>query len=172
MYKIIDDFLPTDEFEKIKEVLMSPYFEWYYNDYSISKEYDSLPQFIHNFIRIEGNRAGIPASPYINDLNPIFDRIDNLCTILRCKSNLTTKHTENAESGFHTDTELPFNGFTGLFYLNDTNGGTKFENGDIVECKANRFVAFDNRISHTALRCTDKERRVIINFNYTVWEPK
>ena len=172
MYKIIDNFLPTQEFEHIKKTLMSPHFEWYYNGYSISKEHDDIPQFIHNFIRINGTQAGIPSSQHIDELTPIFDRIDNLCTILRCKANLTLQHTENIETGLHVDTASPFNGFTSVLYLNDTNGGTKFENGDIVECKANRFVTFDNRIKHTGILCTDQKRRVIINFNYTVWESK
>ena len=172
MYTIIDNFLPDEDFKPIKETLMSPYFEWYYNNYSISKEHDNIPQFIHNFIRIDGSQAGILSSQHVDVLTALFDRIDNLCTILRCKANLTLNNTENIESGFHTDTAKPFNGFTSVLYLNDTNGGTKFENGDIVECKANRFVTFDNRIKHTGILCTDQQRRVIINLNYTVWESK
>lgn len=170
MYKITDNFLSPEDFEAIRSLLMGSDFYWHYNDYSIAPDDDYMPQFIHNFIRIAGTQAGIESSQYVSNLNPLFDKIDNLSTILRCKANLTTKDTENNESGMHVDTQKPFTGFTGLLYINDTNGVTRFEGGGSVECKANRFVVFDNKIQHTATTCTDQNRRIVININYTVWD--
>ena len=36
MFKIIDNFLPKNEFNKIQKILMSDYFPWYFNDYVTS----------------------------------------------------------------------------------------------------------------------------------------
>lgn len=169
MYKIIDNFLTAEEFDTIKETLMTSYFPWHYNDYTISAEHDNMPQFIHNFIRIENGQGGFPVSQFIDNLNPLFYKIENLATIVRCKANLTLQDADNVVTGMHVDTARRFNGFTSIFYLNDTDGGTKFENGDIVECKANRFVTFANSVKHSGILCTDKPRRIIVNINYTVW---
>ena len=171
-YTVIDNFLPAHEFAHLKELMMSSDFVWHYNDYSIlpGPDHDDIPQFIHNFIYIDGTFGGVVGSPFAKHLNPLFDRIDNLATILRCKANLTMKNKANVTTGFHRDTERPFTGFTAVLYINDTNGGTTFEDGETVECKANRFLAFDNRMIHSGITCTDQERRVLININYTVWD--
>lgn len=168
--KITDNFLPQVEFEAVRDMLMSPYFEWYYNDYSVYKDQKELPQMIHNFIRLQDGIAGVPSSQYIENLVPFFRLVPDLCTVVRCKANLTWKHHEHVEKGYHVDTERGFDGKTAILYLNDTNGGTKFETGEVVECRANRFVTFDNRIQHSAITCTDENRRVIINLNYTTWK--
>ena len=169
IYTIQDDFLPPQDFEYVKDSLMSRHMIWHYNDYTISKEYDHEPQFIHNFIGIENGHGGIIKSQYIDAVSPILNRIPNLCTMIRCKANLTLRDTENRETGMHVDTEKSFDGYTSIYYLNTTDGGTIFETGEIAECKANRLVTFNNRVKHSGLHCTDKNRRIIVNLNYTVW---
>ena len=37
MIEIIDNFLEKDEFNKIRDVLMSDNFPWFYNDYITNK---------------------------------------------------------------------------------------------------------------------------------------
>jgi hypothetical protein len=168
-YRIEDNFLPQNEFEYVKEALMSPHFPWHYNDYTISKDYDNDPKLIHNFIKIENGHGGIISSQEFNAVVPLLNRIPNLCTMIRCKANLTFSETENTVMGMHVDTAKPFVGKTSVFYINDTDGGTMFEGGPIVECKANRLLTFDNRMLHSGLRCTDQNRRIVVNLNYTTW---
>ena len=55
---------------------------------------------------------------------------------------------------------------TGIFYVNDNNGYTKFKNGEISTSEKNKFIEFNSTNSHTGSSCTDENIRIIINFNY------
>ena len=57
-------------------------------------------------------------------------------------------------------------GKTSVFYLNDNNGYTKFENGEVIESKANRAVIFDSPELHTGSTPTDEYARYVINLNW------
>jgi hypothetical protein len=96
-------------------------------------------------------------TPFIDNLKPK--------ALVRIKCNLTTRTHEIIEHGYHTD--QPFSNFkTGIYYLNDNNGYTKFEDGSKVESVANRYVEFDGNILHTGTTCTNSNYRIVINFNY------
>ena len=56
--------------------------------------------------------------------------------------------------------------FTKPIFFNTNNGYTKFEDGTIIESIANRFVSFPAELRHTGTTCTDKNTRIVINFNY------
>ena len=47
--KVIDNFLPKDQFNKIKTVMESDNFPWYWNDYSTYVVSD-VSQFVHGFL--------------------------------------------------------------------------------------------------------------------------
>ena len=51
-------------------------------------------------------------------------------------------------------------------YLDNSNGYTKFKNGKKIKSEENKYVEFDSSLKHTGTSCTDKKRRVVINFNY------
>ena len=53
-----------------------------------------------------------------------------------------------------------------LFYLNDNDGYTKFQNGQVVESKANRAVIFDSPELHTGSTPTDAYGRYVVNLNW------
>ena len=71
----------------------------------------------------------------------------------------------NKKSLMHVDTNLE-NIKTAVFYCNDNNGYTFFQNGKKVSSKANRIVIFDGHQKHCGVDCTDENVRVVINFNY------
>ena len=50
--------------------------------------------------------------------------------------------------------------------MNTNDGFTEFKNGDIIESIANRMVIFDSSLEHTGTSCTNKKRRIVLNFNY------
>ena len=52
MIYIKDDFLTTEEFKNIKDVLLSENFPWFYNDYRTHKGDNDL-QFVHCFYNNE-----------------------------------------------------------------------------------------------------------------------
>ena len=75
---------------------------------------------------------------------------------------------QNLISSFHTDfQDEQKNGVTtSILYINTNNGGTQFEDGTRVKSIANRVVTFDCSTKHAPVSCTDKKRRIVVNFNY------
>ena len=72
----------------------------------------------------------------------------------------------NAELGkFHRDVKWN-NWHTAIYYVNDNNGYTEFEDGTIIDSVENRVVIFSSEMLHTGRNCTDENVRVIINLNY------
>ena len=84
--------------------------------------------------------------------------------IVKIKANLNNRTEKIIKHGYHTDNKLDCK--TAIYYVNTTNGPTKFETGEIVDCVENRIVIFDNRIRHTGTTCTDEKTRCVLNFNY------
>ena len=56
---------------------------------------------------------------------------------------------------------------TSILYMNTNNGGTKFEDGTFVNSVSNRMVTFDCSIKHAPVSCTDVDRRIVVNINYS-----
>jgi hypothetical protein len=165
-YEVIDNFLEINDFYRIKDALMGPYFEWYFND-SVVDDYEEKKinqyQFIHNFYREHR-----PTSNYFEVLKPIISKIKPVA-LLKIKANLNPRTENNIEHGYHVDYENSLsNQRTGVFYLNTNNGYTLFEDGTKVESVENRFVSFKTSMNHTGSTCTNENRRVLINFNYIV----
>lgn len=160
-YKITDNFLSLDEFDQIKSLMMDDsYLPWYFNDYVLSKKEDKGQawQFTHTFYDNWRFR-----SDYVNSLAPLLDKI-NPKAWLRIKANLGIKSDEVREQGWHTD--YNFDCTTAVFYINENNGYTIFEDGTKVESKANRLVEFNSQYKHSGTTHTDTTARVVINLNY------
>ena len=157
-YKIIDNFLPTKEFIKIKNLMLSSDFPWYYNN-SVSYEnvQDSF-YFTHKFF---DNHC--INSPQFNLLYPIFKKL-NLKSIIRVKGNFYPKTLEIEEHGKHVDYKFNHNGF--ILYINTNNGFTRLKDGSKIESYENRGLLFDASIEHNSSTCTDQNARININFNY------
>ena len=56
---------------------------------------------------------------------------------------------------------------TAVFYINTNNGWTEFKKGGKVKSVANRIVIFDSKLEHSGVTCTDENKRVVMNFNYS-----
>ena len=153
------NFLNKEQFKKIEDIMMSENMPWYYNKGVVDKdcEYD---QFVFNFV-LEGGVMNC-SEPMIDLIDPILSKNKDK-KIIRIKANLLLKTKKIIEHGFHTDQP---EGITGIFYLNTCNGYTKFETGEKIQSVENTYVEFDSKIKHTGTTCTDKRRRVVINFNY------
>jgi hypothetical protein len=158
-YKIVDNFLSKEDFRNIKtRMVESSQFPWYYSNV-IAEEDDGINyQFVHPFYDFWN---------WVGDdvwvIKPLLDKIDPKAWI-RIKANLTTKSSEIKEQGWHIDYNFPCT--TAIFYVNDNDGYTVFEDGTRVESKANRFVEFDSHYAHSGTSHTDEKTRVLINMNY------
>jgi alpha-galactosidase/6-phospho-beta-glucosidase family protein len=164
-YEIIDNFLEINDFNRIKDILMGQYFPWYFNDFVLDEEDKKIKQYqlVHNFYN-----DYTQTSNYLEVLEPIISKIKPL-ELLRIKANLNPIAENQIEHGYHVDYENSLsNQKTAVFYINTNNGYTLFEDGTKVESVENRFVSFKTSINHTGSTCTNENRRVLINFNYTV----
>ena len=160
--KVIDDFLPQQDFDIIQQYFFDPTFVWYFND-SIAKYKQGLDQyqFTHLFFDI--------AKPSFNQwspfLSPLLSKL-NAKYIFRIKANLRPRTTQGVLSPYHTDFKL--NQQTAIFYLNTNNGYTKFQDNSLDDVKsvANRLLTFYGGLKHCGSSCTDENTRVLLNINY------
>lgn len=166
MIEVIDNFLPENEFQiMIDQFLNNSNLTWQFNtsrdrgygDRLIRDEEEPF-QFVHGLYRDFG-----PKSEYCQYIEPFLEKL-NIRALLRVKVNLTTRSESIIEGDFHVDQF--FDHKAAIFYLNTCDGYTLFENGEKVDSVANRMVLFDGSLKHTGTNCTDKQRRVVINFNY------
>lgn len=166
-YKIIDNFLPLDKFEEIKEQLLGPQIEWAYNSFIAvpDSELQNDPyefQFTHTFYH-----KCQPLSHRINLIDPLLEKI-NPSAIVRIKANLQPRTDKLITHQYHYD-HNHYDGKVAIFYINTNNGYTEFEDGTKVESIENRLVIFDGNILHTGTTCTDQKVRCLINFMFYQW---
>ena len=169
--KVVDDFLPIFEFAPIKNQMEGAEFPWYWQEHSHGNfsdgkfKGDNVPQLIHGFVE-DGNASShyyyfFKSSSCFSKLN--VERVDKF------KANCNYKTLEQNTGWFHTDYDDDRkNGMTtSILYMNTNNGGTKFEDGTFVNSVSNRMVTFDCSIKHAPVSCTDVDRRIVVNINYS-----
>jgi|TARA_B110000259_G_scaffold185478_1_gene234634 hypothetical protein len=156
--KVIKNVLAAKELSKLQEVMLETTFPWYYNAGKSSEE-DNNFQFVHIFFWEDKI-----LSPFWNYIAPILDKLQAK-KIIRIKANLTTKKNDNFKSKMHIDTKIK-KSKTAVFYCNTNNGATIFKDGNVVESKENKMVIFNSDKIHCGSDCTDKDIRIVINFNY------
>ena len=163
--EVIDNFLPEDDFINLQSLLLGEYFPWYYNDYVLkippyssgnANAYTNY-QFIHLIYK---DRV---KSPVYFCVEPFITKL-KVKDLFRIKANLNLKTSNHKYGGYHFDPYMK--GKIGVYYVNDNNGWTQFKNGDRVDSIQNRMVIFDADLEHSSVTCTDKKRRLVINFNY------
>ena len=155
--KIIDNFLDFKNFNHLKNLVFSQDFPWTYNEYCIDPPAPQINQFTHVFFWDNVARETYPlVLPIVNKLNPK--------SIGKIKGNLNLKPEKIMETGVHTDTaDERFT--SAVYFLNDNNGYCRIGDQKIYS-KENSIVIFKSNILHTGSTCTDKNRRILINFVY------
>jgi len=163
--KIIDDFLPKEEFKNLQNFLLSDTFPWFYNSTVVHKE-ENVKKFIFQFAHVFYNH-GIP-NPYFDFVRPLLIALQpKPYVLMRLKANLTTHSEKIIEHGYHVDLPDSKNIISSaVFYINNNDGYTKFEDGTKVNSVENRLVIFKSNIKHTGTTCTDTKIRVVLNINY------
>ena len=166
--EIIDNFLPDYYFKPLQSRLLGEYMPWFHNEYIHDghKGKNKTSQFMHVFyhVRPEYNGETDCYSLVRDSLNLIRQKL-NVTKLYRIKANLRPKSFFNRSGGgYHTD------GFdcshTSIYYINTNNGYTKFKNNGKVKSVENRMVVFPSNLEHQGYTCSDKLKRVVINFNY------
>tara|TARA_B100001175_G_scaffold296927_1_gene286262 strand:+ start:113 stop:649 length:537 start_codon:yes stop_codon:yes gene_type:complete len=173
--KIIDNFLPENEFKILNDNLTDPLFPWYINqvindDYNHKLLADPIDnyQFCHHFYYPVSDGGSPNVCQGINCLDPIIKRLDCI-SLARIKANCLPRTSSIIRHGFHIDaiTASPKKDFkVSIFYVNTNNGYTEFEDGTRIESISNRLVTFPIHLRHTGTTCTNQSVRIVINFNY------
>ena len=167
--KVIDNFLPKEEYDNLCHTFLGEKMIWNYQNVVDYEQGDNF-MFCHLFWT---TNMGL-VSPFSDILKFFYNKLKTQI-IIRIKANLTTRTETHLESAFHYDNEfagsrLPdgtLTSYTAIYYVNTNNGYTLFKDGNLkVDSVGNRIVIFDSSKLHKAVSCTDEKRRVVINFNY------
>jgi hypothetical protein len=160
-YKVIDNFLPKENFLKIKENLLGKNFPWYYfPDISFINKPSKGPLFYmqHIFYNREPN-SGFYDLIKINLLNYI-----DIKSLIRVKANLYPNQGIKKMDEMHIDYKYKHNG--AIFSINTNNGGTILKDGTKINSVENRILFFNPSEEHDSENCTDEKTRINININY------
>ena len=157
--QVIDNFLPQNQFNHLEELLTGPWFPWFYTDESALPG-DGKGRHKHSVFNFEKG--------YLTKYLPYFDPCQEKLGVKKLHRILVNSVAPSflwrKNTGFHVDdVTCPH---TSIFYINTNNGYTLFESGDKIKCVANRMLLFDSSLRHAGVTCTDKPRRIVVNFNY------
>tara|TARA_R100001244_G_C5146038_1_gene128816 strand:+ start:92 stop:670 length:579 start_codon:yes stop_codon:yes gene_type:complete len=165
-HKVIDNFLPKYSFNRLKSLVESADFPYYYHDFTvrplIGERRSNDFMFVHSLVREKeacSNYVDAILVPIIDQLEVSFDQV------IRSKINLTPRSPEHHRTDFHVDQEIDHT--VALFYITTCNGYTELKNGTKIDCRANRMLLFDGSFKHRAVSHTNDENkiRIIINTN-------
>jgi hypothetical protein len=158
MIKVVDNFLPKNEFVKIRDVICAKDFPFFYNGFVTDENKPSDDYYFTHLFFIRN----APNSRYFYLWEYFLEKIE--CkALIRIKANLYIKSEKEVIHEPHKDYDYPHKGC--LFYINDNNGATYFKDKKVLP-KANRAVFFKPNELHSSSLCTDQKRRITINFNY------
>ena len=186
--QIIDNFLPQAYQDALQHLMLSINFSWYLNritaypystDVARNTTTDS-PQFTHIFFE-----DGQKRSEHFNLISLVMYHLmltENVDTteLLRAKANLNiliNNYPKDHHYVAHRDYDELTKFTTAIYYVNDSDGDTKFfdDDGRIVRSvapKKGRLVYFDGSINHAGRPPINTNVRCVINFNFKAKEIK
>lgn len=156
-FEVVDNFLNQQDFLKIKKLLLSDDFPWYFIPYVSHKDSNDGSYFAHKFFE------GIAISNFISLLCPLIDKI-NPKALIRIKGNLYPGEKELKEHTPHADYDYLHKGL--IFSINTCDGFTRLKCGTKIPSVENRALFFNASELHNSSTCTTSNARVNINFNY------
>lgn len=175
LYQVIDNFLPDEDFEDlVKNTVDDEQFPWLMGRGKVPRQIEDNEirdqvkkvdfQFVHTFFNETQwcSDKGIVLLPVLNKLEPM--------ALIRIKMNLTMPYDKVISYGLHTDVHPEVHKdrdfMTAVYYLNDNDGGTVFEDGSKVDSVANRIVMFHGSTKHAATTFTNAPYRAVLNLNW------
>lgn len=193
MIKVIDNYLPKEYVDDIEKLFLKPEehssseINWYYNDYTASKDADYLKKIKDNkhffdsyqFTHIFYNMGEKNSSYFDKIIKILEDTKINWKSIERIKANFTTNLTNRKPGDIvvpHQDIKPNSDYYKNkkaismIYYVHDTDGDTVFYDDECkkitkkVKPKKGRVVIFDSLIFHSYMRPVKSDKRVVINF--------
>jgi hypothetical protein len=164
--KIIDNFLPMEDFVALKYTVMGHGFPFFINETVSNENEPEDPWRWYATHLVYDN--DVPTSEHFNSFyNCFISRFREMeCgfkSLIRIKVNLYPHTSELKENFQHVDCNFPNN--AAVFYLNTCDGFTRMKDGTKVDSVENRIVFFEGGELHNSTTTTDKFR-YNINFNW------
>ena len=158
--KIIENFLHKDLFYKLKSIVFSNSFPYYYNPYVGSPLDKSDFLFSHMLYDDKEQKSN-----YFDDLlMPIIGSL-KFNYLIRAKINCYTIKKEFIYTEMHKDNE--FDHQVALFSFNTCNGFTYFEKTqEKILSVENQLILFDGNKKHCSVSQTDTNLRINLNINF------
>jgi hypothetical protein len=161
MHQIIDEFLPKDEFYKLKNIIYGPNFPWFFQP-SVEEPGVSDNNYCY-YVHLLLN-DGIQNSLIFNDIWDILKGRFDWKIIGRIKCNSYPSSSILLEHKNHVDAPWEHKGL--ILSMNTCDGATVLEDGTRIESIENRALFFDPSKPHHSTNCTNDKARVNININY------
>ena len=98
-------------------------------------------------------------------ISPLITKLHIKGGLLRAKVNFNPVTDKIFEYQYHIDHEFPH--WTAIYYMNSNNGGTKCEDGTMIESVKNRLAILPWKTFHTGTSSTD-DNRLVLNINWLV----
>lgn len=167
-YKVIENLLDVDEFEKLKDIFtLSSYLPWYFNERTTSDKNDKDFMFTHTIYLDNEIKSDVYGS-CVNLFFAVSQEVQKN-KLLRIKANLYTNQNKNIFHKVHVDYENLENYKTAVYNFTTCNGGTIlfFENEKIdIPSIENSLIVFDGNIKHQGYTQSDTSTRVLLNFDF------
>ena len=176
--KIIDDFLPSHEFEEVRDNIIGGVRNGSLSSLGSTWNSTGAPFYLLNTVAYDHEEQhpwcwyaqhvvfneGFGESHLYNPLHSIFIPKFDLKALIRIKINFYP-HTEIVkEHPPHHDYD--FNHRAAVFSLNTCDGFTRLEDGTKIDSVANRIVFFDGSQEHNSSTTSTTYGRYNINFNF------
>ena len=160
--KVIDNFLPKEQFEKLRDTFLSDYFPYYYiKNVAKDGENDKKMFYFIHYLYKNGRTNASKWYPMLSEI--LLDKI-NYNFLIRAKLNCYPRSDQKVIHSKHVDYTYRTKGL--IFSLNTCDGATILENGKEVKSVANRALFFNPSKPHASTNCTDQHARFNINVNY------
>ena len=161
----IDNFFDEEDFNKLKDLIISHHFEWYFcNHVATEAEEKELSSYFFTHV-LYANHA--PISLHLNSIKPFFDKIEEneeIKSLLWVRANCYLNTSTLLEHSMHTDRD--YSHTAALLSLNTCDGYTKLKDGTKVDSVANRVLFFDAGEDHCSTTTTNTKARYNITVNY------
>lgn len=159
-YKVIDNFLPKENFNILKTLMLSKNFPWYYfpNITFPKTSKGNLFYMQHLFFEKEPNSA------FYSIIKENLLNFIDIKSLIRVKGNFYPNQNIKDIDEMHVDYTFKHKG--AIFSINTNNGGTLLKDKTKIDSVENRILFFDPSIEHDSENCTDEKVRINININY------
>ena len=161
--KIIDNFLPENDFKEIQDLVLGRDFPWFRQSSIATPEDNELCYFTH--IAYNNESGGVNSQYWRFFYDKFFKHIKHK-TIIRFKVNYYQRTKKIIVNDPHTDYYEKHKGV--ILYLNNCDGYTLLNNKKKVDSIENRLLMFDPSKNHSSTTTTNAQGRFNINVNYRI----